>query len=481
MRIGLDFGTTNSGAAVFDGRRVHVFPLDRTSQDPKVVRSAIYVTREHEILIGREAIDTYYRQNVGRPSRMVREHVGEIELTQSDVGSVKGYPVGPQTYVVDVHVLVDELTPGRLLYSLKSALATGYEGTTIFGRYYELEELVAAFLRELRERVGRQRGQDVASVVLGRPVNFVDSVGQAGNQRAEERLRRAAHDAGFTSVAFELEPVAAALSYELTLSEAQNVVVFDLGGGTLDITVMRVGDPTERRVFASGGVGVAGDTFDQRIIQWRVLDHFGRGSTWGEDAKPFPNQYTDALIHWQALPELLQPETLHFLREAQTTSSHPKQVKAFESLLINNYGIRLYDQVERAKIALSTSLFGVIELKGDDIDVWQPITRAQFESIIAVDLRRIEECLQDTLKRSSLTPDQIDAVLRTGGSAQIPRFVEMLGRIIGPDKVVLADVFSSVTAGLAIRAEMDARRGFFRSTPVPPAPSAPSSGRVSPL
>jgi molecular chaperone DnaK (HSP70) len=105
MRIGLDFGTTNSGAAVFDGQHVHLFPLDPASHDPAVVRSTLYITRDHQVFIGQETIDTYYRQNVGRPSKMVRQYVGEIEMTFADYGSVKGYPVGPTTLVRDVYVL----------------------------------------------------------------------------------------------------------------------------------------------------------------------------------------------------------------------------------------------------------------------------------------------------------------------------------------------------------------------------------------
>lgn len=456
MHIGIDFGTTNSGAACFDGERVHSFPLDPSSSDPTVIRSAMYITREHRTFFGHEAIDTYYGQNVGRPSRLVRERVGEIELTQGDVGSVKGYPVGPQTYVRDVFVMVDELTPGRLLHSLKSGLATDYEGTTIFGRHYSLDTLIASYLREIRDRVQTQTGQVVDGVVLGRPVNFVNSDGEADNQRALARLRAAALEAGFETVSFELEPVAAALFYELSVSDAQNIVVFDLGGGTLDITVMRVGgNRREQRVLSTGGVGIAGDVFDQRMIQWRVLDHFGRGSTWGEDGKPFPSQYTDALADWQTLPELLQPETLHFLRVVQLTSNRPKQIGALESLLINNYAIRLFDEVERAKIVLSSRLFDVIRLQGDDIDVWQPITRAQFEAIIINEIRLIESCLQDTLHRSGLPINEIDAVVRTGGSVQIPRFIEMLNRVFGSEKVVLTDVFGGVTAGLAIRARQN--------------------------
>jgi hypothetical chaperone protein len=444
LRIGLDFGTTNSGAAIFDGQQVHVFPLDPASHDPTVIRSTLYVTRDHEIFIGREAIEAYYRQNVGRPSKKVRQYVGEIEMTFAEL----------PTFVQEVYVLVDELTPGRLLRSLKSGLATGYEGTTIFGRYYELEDLIALYLGEIRRRVEAETGQAVEGVVLGRPVNFAGSSGEADNQRAENRLRRVAKKAGFREVTFELEPVAAALHYELTAGEPQNVVVFDFGGGTLDVTVMRVGEPGKRRVFTTGGVGIAGDAFDQRVIEALLLDHFGRGSTWGENAAPFPRQYTDALVNWQAVPELNRPETLHFLQLAQINGSHPTRVRALESLLINNYAVRLYDEVEQAKIDLSTARFALIRLAEEDVDVWQPLTRSQFESLIAGETRRIEACLLDTLDRSGLQEGEIDAVVRTGGSAQIPCFIDMLGRIFGPEKVVLSDVFSGVTAGLALWAGM---------------------------
>jgi hypothetical chaperone protein len=124
-------------------------------------------------------------------------------------------------------------------------------------------------------------------------------------------------------------------------------------------------------------------------------------------------------------------------------------------LLINNYAMRLYDEVERAKIALSTATFEVMKLTGDDIDLWQPITRSQFEAHIASETARIKSCLLETLARSGFKAGEIDAVVRTGGSAQIPCLIEMLGELFGREKVVLSSVFSGVTAGLAIRAQMD--------------------------
>jgi hypothetical chaperone protein len=449
--IGIDFGTTNSGAAVVEGDAVRALPLDPASRDPAVMPSVLYVTREHQVFLGQEAISTYYRQHVGRPSHMVREEIGEIEITLSDVGSVKGYPVGPQEIVRTVHTMVDALSPGRLLRSLKSALATSYEGTRIFDRSYTLEELIAAFLGGVRERAQAVTGRHVAGAVLGRPVHFTESRGEEDDRRAEARLRAAAIAAGFGEVRFELEPVAAAVHYAQGLERAANLLVFDLGGGTLDITVMRAGGGVQE-VYAVGGLGIAGDTFDRRLMAGTVLDHFGRGSTYGPDQAPFPPRYTDALLDWQTLPELSRPAEMRFLRQAQRTSSDPRALRALESLLVRNAAAQLYDAVETAKMALSSAPFATITLRDKDLDLWQPVTRSQFEALIAEDQARIETVVHEVLGEAGLRPAQIDAVVRTGGSSQIPCLAQGLLERAFPGKVVQHAVFRGVAAGLAIRA-----------------------------
>lgn len=443
MRIGLDFGTTNSGAAFFDGQRVRVFPIDPAGQPSTILRSVLYITRDHQTLIGRQAFESYYSQNSGRPRKLVKKYVGDLEQEYSDGLSV----------VEEIFARVDEASPGRLLRSLKSELSGSYTGTSIFGRVYELEELIALFLGEIRRRVEAETGNKVTGVVLGRPVHFVGSGDEDADAIAEDRLFKAAKNAGFQHVEFELEPIAAALHYELSLSKPQNIVVFDFGGGTLDITVMRVGEPGRRRIFAVGGVGIAGDVFDRRIVEHLLLDHLGQGSTWNDGKLSFPRRFTDAVLNWQSILELYEPETLHFFRQVQETSSHPSRIRALESLIVNDEGIRLYDKVERAKIDLSSSFFGIIRLTGEDINIWQPVSRAQFEHIIGKEKSLIEDCIQDTLERSGLSKKEIDAVVRTGGSAQIPAFILLLQDLFGPEKVVLSDVFSGVTAGLAIKAQ----------------------------
>jgi hypothetical chaperone protein len=283
---------------------------------------------------------------------------------------------------------------------------------------------------------------------------------QAADARAQERLCRAAQMAGFEEVTFEFEPIAAATHYARISDRAQNIVVFDFGGGTLDITVMHVDGAGAQQVYAIGGVGIAGDVFDRRIIEGTLLGHFGRGTTWGSDpdVERFPDAYTDALTNWQTVLELNQPDTLRFLRWVQTTSSHPTRVHALQSLLVNNYIALLFDQAERSKIELSDHYFCPIRVNGQGIHIWQPLTRTQFEQLIAESAAQIEACLLDTLNRSGLQAAEIDAVVRTGGSAQVPLFVRMLERIFGPEKMVLCDVFGSVTAGLAIRAAQQAAR-----------------------
>jgi hypothetical chaperone protein len=444
VRVGIDFGTTNSGVGLFDGEEVRILPIDQDGTDAGVVRTVLYLTREGQVYVGQAAIDTYYEQNIGRARRLVKEVVGEILVVAAEV----------PPHLRAVHVMVDELMPGRLFQSLKSGLKeASFTGTRVFGQMYTLEKLIALYLSALRERVRNILGKEISSVVLGRPVNFGPDVSL--NELAVGRLRAAAELAGFDDITFELEPVAAALAYARTVQRPQNALVFDFGGGTLDLTVMRTGGQ-EREVLATGGIDIAGDIFDREIIRYRLLDHFGRGTTIGERGLPFPAYLTDALTHWQEIPTLSTPKILRLLDEAQRAGNHPSRVRALESLVVNNYGFAMFDAVEQAKQELSDAYSAVIRLQAREIDIWQMLTRAQFETIIAGHRRAIAARVQDTVERSGLRPEEIDAVVRTGGSSQIPSFIALLAEGFGAEKLRLESTFSGVTAGLAIRAwELD--------------------------
>jgi hypothetical chaperone protein len=441
MRIGMDFGTTNSGIAVYDGRRVQVLELDPVAES-STMRSVIYITRDHELFVGQKAIDLYNEENINRKRRMVRKTVGRVEMLFAEVGTV----------ATDIHVFVDELEPGRLMRSLKSALATPYSGTMIYGRKYTLEDLIALYLRAARERASDLLGEEVTEVVLGRPVHFVGAESDEDDTRAVDRLHRAAMMAGFELVDFEFEPVAAAKHYAQSVDAPQNILVFDFGGGTLDLTVMQVAPDQPTQILAIGGVGIAGDRFDQRIVELALLEHFGSSVTWGDKGLSVPKDLINQITAWEGLSALATTETRSFLHRMQARCSAPVRLFALESLIFNFYGFALFEAVEHAKQQLSTIPFEALRFEGQEIDIWQMLTRSQFEGFIRTEWRRIREAVIDVVERSGIAPQEIDAVVRTGGSSSIPAFLEMLTDLFDSEKLMTEDLFTGVTAGLGISA-----------------------------
>jgi hypothetical chaperone protein len=250
-------------------------------------------------------------------------------------------------------------------------------------------------------------------------------------------------------VDFEFEPIAAALDYEQSMTKPQNVVIFDFGGGTLDIAVMRLGDPQKRKVYASGGVDIAGSDFDRAIIEKRMLSHFGYGRV---KHHPEIMEMIHAVPDWMALPYLGTPINKNILDKAIQAGAAPVQLKALQSLIYNDLAFTFYNRVEAGKIALSNDGATIISLEDKNIALWELYTRHQFETDIYQYLVDVEKVLLDTIAKSGLETGQIDAVVKTGGSSSIPLFTEMLARIFGREKVKESNAFTSVVAGLAIKA-----------------------------
>ena len=163
MRVGLDFGTTNSSAAVYDGTRVRLLNLDPINNSPTVMRSTLFITRAGVPSIGREAINRYQEGNVGREIEYEWRYIGDAEVTLADVGTV----------MQALYAVVDANTPGRLFQSLKTHLRDrSFTGTDVFGTRYSIETLIAVVLRIILQRVEEELGSPVTSMVLGRPVHY---------------------------------------------------------------------------------------------------------------------------------------------------------------------------------------------------------------------------------------------------------------------------------------------------------------------
>ncbi len=450
MIIGMDFGTTNSGIATYDGRRVQLIPIDGNA----VARTALYITNDRQFYIGREAIDTYFRQNLNRPVNISRVRVGEITLTFAEL----------PTFVRDVYFDKDLLSPGRLFVSFKTALSSlDYLGTVVGSHFYFLEDIIALYLYMAKQRAEAALQTEITQIALGRPVRFAFK--PEDDALARERLLKAAFRAGYEEVYLQYEPIAAAYHYESTLEGEQTILVFDFGGGTLDLSVLRIGNPKTRKVLATGGVPIAGDIFDSKLSRARLPKHFGEGSFYRSAGKrlPVPSSFFEAFANWQEMLTLQRPDLFHQIELIEQTAQRPQQIRALRNLISSSYSLKMFDIVEASKRQLSQNDRATIHLDGEGFEVYEPVTRPEFEAIIGPETRLIEEYLDNLLRDAGLTPDDIDVVIRTGGSSQIPAFVQMLEARFGREKVRAVDTFSSVTSGLGIIAkqieagEIDAR------------------------
>ena len=472
VHIGLDFGTTNTSAAIYDGKTLQLLPLDpansRTSGDPRILRTALFMTRptpdtnmRSVAYVGREAIDRFTAGNVGRVVQYERNYIGSIELELGDIGQV----------LMPMIVEVDLNSPGRLFQSLKSELREGtYIDSNVFGTRYTLESLLAVILQQIVERVERITGDEVEGLVIGRPVHYSDDT--EADLMAFTRMQEACRLAGLTNVSFLEEPTAAALDYTRGLPGEQNVLVFDFGGGTFDVTIMHTDGRGHRNgshrngghrngghrngghntFLASDGVPVGGDVLDKRIVMGKLAKQFGQGALMGMDHLPVPNYIFEYLSQWETIVELSRPEHLRIIQEAVKNSDKPKHLRALLALVKENYGLPMYEAVERTKVLLSQQSAGHIQLSMDKMLLNAPITRLEFERFIGPDARAVEQCLDRALIMAGLTADDIDVVLRTGGSSRVPLFEKMLRNKFGPLKIQDMDAFTSVASGLAVAA-----------------------------
>ncbi|MBS1966418.1 MAG: Hsp70 family protein [Chloroflexi bacterium SZAS-1] len=441
MRVGLDFGTTNSSAAIYDGTRVRLLKLDPVNSAPTIMRSTLFISREGAPFIGRAAINHFTEGNVGREIEYEWRYLGDQELTLAEVGTV----------VQALYAVVDANAPGRLFQSLKTHLRdSSFTGTDVFGTRYTLETLIAVVLRLILQRIEAELGQPVTSMVLGRPVHY--STDPKLDELSITRMRRAAEEAGLPPFTFLPEPTAAALSYAATARGEQNILVFDFGGGTLDVTVMRIDEQGRRDVLGTDGVPIGGDLLDRRLVMGKVLSHFGEGATLGPRKMALPAVLLDHLSEWQTIVELTQPRYLNIIDEAVRIGDKPTELNALRTLVRENYGLPLYEAVEHAKVRLSDEPRAPISMDAPGIKFSETVERWDFERLIGPDVREVAACVDRALAGAGLTPHDITVVLRTGGSSRIPRFVRMLSDKFGADKLQEMDVFTGVAAGLAIAA-----------------------------
>jgi len=424
--IGIDFGTTNSSIALAKSSgEVELAQFSYMGELTDAYRSLLYLERVKE---------------------------GAVNTLKSWSG-----PEGIEQYLA-----ADP--KGRLMQSLKSFLSSrSLQSTEVFGRRYGLEDLIARILKDLRKKAEHQFGIHIKSAVVGRPVQFVGASSDADNLYAERRLREAFRAAGFESVEFELEPVAAARYYESTLNREELILIGDFGGGTSDFSLLRVGPDIQRKgrtnanFLGNAGVALAGDAFDAKIIRHLVAPALGAGSEMRSMNKilSVPGWVYAKLEHWHHLSFLKARDVMEMLKDVQAQAIEPKKIAALTHLIKEDLGYRLHQAVQKVKSDLSEETAATFRFSDGYLNLQAVLKRPVFEGWIAEELAQIESCVDSIFSSSGAQHKDVNAVFLTGGSSFVPAVRLIFERRFGASKIRSGNEFTSVARGLALQAIQD--------------------------
>jgi hypothetical chaperone protein len=416
----IDFGTSNSLLAAAGGGRVFAeAPLDPGAEDPTVLRSALY-------FLGAEA---------------------------------------PAFGVAAPREFVKNGLRGRLIRSIKRHLPSpSFTATRIGDRSRTLPELVGMFLTTMRERACRHFGTDVDRVVLGRPARF--SANEREDALAEERLREAARLSGFRDVTLCPEPVAAAYDFAEELTEPRTVLVADLGGGTSDFSLVRLGHGAFRPedVLSVGGVPVAGDAIDGSLVRARVAPELGSNARYrapfGGNELTMPRDLVDLLCSSADLTLVDRRRVLERVANMRAGLIDPDEAELLEryaAVVEDGVGFQLFEAVEHAKRTLSDAERARIELDYPGVELSLEVTKPELARAAAPLVDRIVGALDETLRSANLAPSAVDIVSLTGGTSRMPLLEHALRTRLPSAKFHRLKSFHSVVRGLARKAaELDA-------------------------
>ena len=409
--IGIDFGTSNSAiASAGEGGLARLLPLEGTAT---AMPTALFFNAEDRSThFGREAVALY---------------LAGVE--------------------------------GRLMRSLKSLLGSALmqEQTEVYDGLLSFEDIIARYLHELATRAEIELGQRPERAVIGRPVHFVDDDSKR-DQRAEESLRQAARTAGFREVGFQLEPIAAAFDYEQRVSRESLILIADIGGGTSDFTVVRVGPDRIARpersddVLATTGVHIGGTDFDQRLNLERVMPAFGFRHL-GPQGREVPSTVffelsTWHLIHWQQTPRAIRQT-----QQLRTNYSDMRLHDRLMRVLKQGDGHRIASAVEQAKIDASVQDADMqIDLGSAEAGLSATLTPLDMRQQLAALLETVMACAHACVQRAGLRSGDLDAIYLTGGSSALRPFQQALRRSFVGVPLIEGDLFGGVAAGLAYAA-----------------------------
>ncbi|MRD47711.1 Hsp70 family protein [Caenimonas koreensis DSM 17982] len=406
--LGIDFGTSNSAVACVGADGIaRLVPLEGT--EINIPTAVFFNAEERSIHFGREAIALY--------------------LAGVD---------------------------GRLMRSLKSLLGSSllHEQTRVPEGMVSFQDVISRFIREIVLRANRQRGVEVRRAVIGRPVHFVDDAPQRDKQ-AQAALQKAAAAAGLVEISFELEPIAAAFDYEMRLAKESVVLIVDIGGGTSDFTVVRLGPERARHtdrasdVLATSGVHIGGTDYDRKLSLERVMPLFGLRHI-GPLGREVPNSVFFDLSTWHLINWLYAPKSLRQMEDLRTSYSDKRLHDRLMTVLNERLGHRLASEVEQAKIANSISDDGArVDLSRVEPGLFAAFDSHDMGRDLDGLLQQVVQCGLECVRSAGLAHGQLDAIYLTGGSSALRPFQTALQQGFAGVTLVEGDLFGGVASGLA--------------------------------
>ncbi|PQO90306.1 heat-shock protein [Massilia phosphatilytica] len=351
---------------------------------------------------------------------------------------------------------------GRLMRSLKSLLGTSLmDGQTeVGGRALPFRQLLGYFIGEVKRRAEREAGRPFERAVFGRPVYFVDDDPDADGL-AEDTLADIARSVGFAEIGFQYEPIAAAFDYESRIEREELVLIADIGGGTSDFSLVRLGPARASRldrrddILATGGVHIGGTDFDKYLSLASVMPLLGHGSALVSGAA-VPSSYYFNLATWHTINQAYTRKNIAQLADLVRDAAEPDKLKRLQRLIDDRAGHWLAMRVEEAKIGLSDTPEVALDLDRLDPPELLRVHRDLFTASIAGMIDSVGATVQRLLDEAGIAPERVDTVFFTGGSSGVASLRERIAAIVPDARRVEGDLFGSIGAGLAI----DAARKF---------------------
>lgn len=407
---GIDFGTSNSTVGVVENGRPRLVPLEEHNV---TLPSAVFFNFEDNgAYLGRSAIAQY-----------------------------------------------TDGVEGRLMRALKSVLGSSlaHEKTRLKSRSVAFTDIIGMFVGHLKKRLEGHVGEAVDTVVLGRPVQFVDDDADA-DAAAEAELEKAARAQGFRHIAFQFEPIAAALDYEQTVTREELALIIDMGGGTSDFSLVRVAPERAAKgdrkddILANRGIHIGGTDFDRLLSLAHVMPELGYLTPTKDGKRNLPAGYFVDMATWQRINLLYTPKAKTDLRQMRYEAARPDLVDRMIDVVDHRFGHALAQLVERAKIALTDRQEASVEVALTDARFSAGITRDGLEETIRDDVGRVAATVARTIADAGLKPADVTAVFLTGGSTVIPLARRSILALVPQATVVVGDAFGSVGLGLALDA-----------------------------